>query len=84
MTTDTSITKEDEAIAFEIARAVMVWGAPHLKHMVSFNTLCEAIEPIIARHRDAEARRCAAIMQRVTSSLGPAGDAALAKARGTS
>lgn len=33
-----------EAAAKLIAQAVMVWGGPHFKHIVSFNILCEAIE----------------------------------------
>lgn len=34
--------------AERIARAVMVWGAPHFKHIVSFNVLVEAIESALA------------------------------------
>lgn len=45
------VTQADEAFAGDIAIAVMVWGRPHFKHTVSFNVLCEAIEPVVARHR---------------------------------
>ena len=45
------VTPEDKSFAKTIAQAVMAWGAPHFKHMVSFNVLCEAIEPVIAANR---------------------------------
>lgn len=41
----------------EIARAVMAWGRPHFKGMVSFNLLCEAIDAVFARERPANVTR---------------------------
>jgi hypothetical protein len=38
----------DAGLVELIARAVMVWGRPHFKHMVAFSTLCEAIEAALA------------------------------------
>lgn len=38
------ITEASPELVIHIARAVMVWGRPHFKHMVSFNVLREAIE----------------------------------------
>lgn len=48
-------TQQDNPAASEgvtqvIAQAVMSWGKPHFKHVVSFNTLCEAIDSAFARH----------------------------------
>jgi hypothetical protein len=34
----------DREAVDRVARAVMMWGRPHFKHMVAYSTLCEAIE----------------------------------------
>lgn len=41
----------DGELVERIARAVMVWGQPHFKHMVSFNVLCEAISASLSSER---------------------------------
>lgn len=33
-----------------VATDLMAWFTPHLKHIVSFNTLCEGLEQIFIRH----------------------------------
>jgi hypothetical protein len=66
-----------ETVTRNIARAVMVWGAPHFKHIVSFNVLQEAIEPHVAAalaSRDAEIARLNLSTERLA-------EAAMAKAR---
>ena len=44
-----------------VAQAVMVFFTPHLKHIVSFNTLCEAIEPALSTAREADAATIATL-----------------------
>lgn len=48
---------EVNKLTAEIARAVMAWGRPHFKGMVSFNTLCEAIDAVFERERPADVAR---------------------------
>lgn len=39
-----------------VARAVMTWGQPHFKHIVSFNVLCEAIASAMPMGEEARLR----------------------------
>ena len=50
LTNSGTLVSGDAGLVELIARAVMVWGRPHFKHMVAFSTLCEAIEAALAAH----------------------------------
>jgi hypothetical protein len=46
-----TVTQEDREAAKRIAQAALGYLNHALKHLISFNTLTEAIEPEVARHR---------------------------------